>query len=651
MDSANGQRGQQEEDENKDRGNWSGQLDFVLSLIGYAVGLGNVWRFPYLCYRNGGGAFLIPYAIMLVFVGIPLFYMELALGQFCSSGPLTCWQFAPIFKGIGFGQLVINSLVSIYYNMIIGWSLFYLFASFANITHLPWADCFNEWNTYLCVDRIPEVSCTNSTPQTAFANGTCYNGTELVGVWNETIFESVTHLKRTSASEEYYNRRVLRLSSGIDVMGPVMWDLALSLILAWFITFFALFKGIKTSGKIVYFTAVFPYVILIILFFRGITLPHAIDGIVFYLKPDFSQLAEPRVWNDAALQIFFAMSSCWGGLIALASFNRFHHQFRGETICVTLLNFFTGIFSGFAVFGFLGYLAWRMDTSVHDVVDSGPGLAFIVYPDSVLRLPLSSLWAILFFAMLLFIGLDTQFVSVECIVTSLVDQFAVLRSHKTVVTLAVCVVLCLLGLPLCTQGGGYLLQLMDTYSCGWGVFVIALAETLAIFWVYGARRFYDDIRIMVGQRPSTWWNVCLRYLTPFILLFLLLFSLVRHTPARYGSYIFPVWADLIGWMMSFVVAACVPIYAVFALCCLTNGSFLQRLRSLIRPTKYWGPALVEHRKLVDYVEHFAVDPWTDDDNTASSDSQTLAQAIDDNKAKRRYTEDDDGEHRDKATRD
>lgn len=104
------------DDENKERGNWTGKYDFLLSCIGYAVGVGNVWRFPYLCYDYGGAAFLIPYFSMLILVALPLFAIEFAIGQFASQGPLTVWKCAPLMRGIGWAMMIVSAYCAIYYS-------------------------------------------------------------------------------------------------------------------------------------------------------------------------------------------------------------------------------------------------------------------------------------------------------------------------------------------------------------------------------------------------------------------------------------------------------------------------------------------------------------------------------------------------------
>ncbi|CAL1263684.1 unnamed protein product [Larinioides sclopetarius] len=363
------------DDENK-RSTWSRQLDFFLSCVGYAVGLGNIWRFPYLCYKSGGGAFLIPYVIFLVICGIPLFFLEMSLGQFGSLGPIAIWKISPIFKGLGFGMAIVSGVVCVYYNVIIAWALYYIYQSYS----VSWSSCENAWNTPNCVSQ-----------------------NDMNVLLNNTSFTNISDLYNSTF-------KVLKQSTGIENMGAFQWPLVLSLFIAWILVFLCMLRGIKSSGKVVYVTATFPYCVLLCLLIRGLTLPGAWNGISFYLSPQWEKLLTFKVWGDAATQIFYSVGAAWGALLTMASYNKFSNNVYRDSLVVPLINCGTSVLAGFVVFSLLGFMAEETGKSVADVVSEGPGLAFVVYPEAIARLPVSPVWAFLFFFMLFAVGLDTQVV-------------------------------------------------------------------------------------------------------------------------------------------------------------------------------------------------------------------------------------------------
>ncbi|XP_029190597.2 sodium- and chloride-dependent glycine transporter 2-like [Acropora millepora] len=543
----------------EEREKWGKKIDFMLSCIGYAVGLGNVWRFPYLCYENGGATFLIPYFIMLAINGIPLFYMELAIGQYLSLGTVGAWTaLCPIARGIGFGMIMVSFLVSIYYNLIIAWCLLYLFESFRK--DVPWKNCGNNWNTPLCSETTERAD------------------------FNCSAIGLAVGCKTTSPSEEFFNHYILKITDSISDMGSVSWQIVLCLILAWLIVYLCLIKGVASSGKVVYFTATFPYVVLFILMIRGATLEGSLDGVLFYLRPDVSKLKDPRVWVRAASQIFYSLGVGFGSLITFGSYNKFNNNCERDAIIVSCVNCGTSFFAGFVVFSVLGFMAQTLKVEVGDVVTSGPGLAFVGYPEAIAQMPVSTLWAILFFFMLLTLGLDSQFAMVECVVTGLSDEYPkYLRRYKPFFLIGVCVLMFLLAIPMCSQGGMYVFNLFDMQSGGISLLFIGFCEAAVIGWGVGTQTLGDMIEKMIGKRPNIFFLICWKYLSPLATLVIIIASLAQWGGISYDKKPYPGWAEFFGWLLALASMVMVPIFAIVQ-CYYSKGTTItDKLRSLLTP--------------------------------------------------------------------
>ncbi|KAL3058718.1 hypothetical protein OYC64_010801 [Pagothenia borchgrevinki] len=543
----------------REREQWDSKIEFILAVAGNIVGLGNVWRFPYLCYKNGGGVFFIPYVLFLFTCGIPLFFLETSLGQYTSQGGITCWRkICPLFEGLGYGSQVVVLYGGVYYIIILAWAFLYLFSSFTS--ELPWASCQNSWNTDACFEHGPNQ--TSSLHQLG---------------------------QSTSSVVEFWERRILGLSRGIDEIGNVRWDLALCLLLAWVLCYFCVWNGVKSTGKVVYFTATFPYVMLVVLLVRGLTLPGAKEGIVFYLYPDPSRLADPEVWMDAGSQVFYSYGVCTGVLTSLGSYNKYSNNCYRDCVYLCLLNSLTSFVAGFAIFSVLGFMAKEQGVDISMVAESGPGLAFIAYPRAVALMPLPQLWAIFFFVMIIFLGLDSEFVCLEALVTTISDMYPDFfqnNCRRKLLLLGISIGSFFIGLLMVTEGGLYIFHLFDYYACsGMTLLLFAVLQSVCIGWVYGADRHYDNIKDMIGYRPWSYMKYCWQYITPAICVCTFIFSLVKYTPLKFNNtYEYPWWGYTIGGFFTLSSTLMVPLWMLYAVS-VTPGSLRQRLTVLCTPAK------------------------------------------------------------------
>ncbi|CAD7088920.1 unnamed protein product [Hermetia illucens] len=531
------------------RETWGQKAEFLLAVVGFAVDLGNVWRFPYICYQNGGGAFLIPYCVMLLLGGLPLFYMELALGQFHRCGCLSIWKrICPALKGVGYAICLIDIYMGMYYNTIIGWAVYYLFASFSYT--LPWTSCENPWNTNSC-RPVTDHNFTNS----------------------------------TSPAREFFERNVLEQhkSDGLNYMGPVKPTLALCVFGVFVLVYFSLWKGVRSAGKVVWVTALAPYVVLIILLIRGVSLPGADEGIRYYLTPEWHKLKNSKVWIDAASQIFFSLGPGFGTLLALSSYNKFNNNCYRDALVTSSINCLTSFLAGFVIFSVLGYMAHMQQKSIDQVGLEGPGLVFIVYPEAIATMQGSVFWSIIFFLMLITLGLDSTFGGLEAMITALCDEYPrAIGRRREIFVLFLLAGIYLCALPTMTYGGVYLVNFLNVYGPGLAILFVVFVEAAGVFWFYGVDNFSADVEQMLGKKPGLFWRICWTYISPIFLLFIFVFSILGYEDMLGEEYKYPEWSTAAGWALTASSILCIPIYMLHRFL-VNGGSISNRLRLTFRP--------------------------------------------------------------------
>lgn len=455
------------------RERWRGRPQFLLAAIGSAVGLGNIWRFPYVAYANGGGAFLIPYFVALLTAGIPLMMLEYALGIRMQAGPPVA--FGKIKKGlewVGWWSILAAFVIITYYAVVMAWCWNYLYHSFT----LAWGDNAGEF-------FITEV------------------------------------LQRSGGPGEFGN----------PVMGVVI-----GLLLTWGIVYWIIYKGIGRVGKVVMATVPIPVILIAILVIRGITLPGAAEGLNFYLSPDFSKLLDPHVWLAAYGQIFFSLSLAMGIMIVYASYLPKKSDVTNNAFITSFANCGTSFFAGFAIFSTLGYLAYATGIDVSDVAGAGPGLAFVTIPTAISKLPIAAaFFGIIFFLTLLTLGVDSLFSLVEADVTAVMDKWGFRRPR---VTFVICLVAFIIGLLFCTQAGLYWLDIVDHWINNYGLAAIGLAEVIVIGYVFGAKPFRKFINSVSEVTVGVWWDIMIMVVTPIILGATVVLSLFKEFSSPYEGY-------------------------------------------------------------------------------------------------------------------
>ena len=448
------------------RENWGSRSGFILAAVGSAVGLGNVWRFPYEAYKNGGGAFLVPYIVAMVVVGLPLLIMEFSLGHLTQqAAPNAFKRVGKRWEFVGWWPIILSFVIVTYYAAVLGWCFNYLLYSFSD--PLPWAG-------------------------------------DAKGFFFDSYLQAGEGLK----------------------LGGLRWPIVGGLAAVWTLMYLCIFRGVKLVSKVVLWTVPIPWLMLLVLLIRGLTLDGAVAGLEYYLEPNWSALKDPNIWRAAFGQVFFSMTIAFGVMVTYASFLHRKSDLNNNALIIGLADLATSFVAGLAVFATLGAVAMQTDVPVGEVLDKSKsvGLAFVAFPEALSQLPWPHVFSVLFFIALLLLGIDSAFSITEAALASLLDK----TGWKRTAVLTVMSVFGLgVGLVFATRGGINWLGAVDGFvnEGTWGIMFVGLIECLVLGWIFDIRRLRKHANHNSDWKLGVWWEWAIRLVIPAILLGLFVWNL------------------------------------------------------------------------------------------------------------------------------
>jgi len=463
------------------RERWAGRTPFIFAAIGSAIGLGNVWRFPYLTYEYGGGTFLIAWIIGLIVLGIPWMMMEFGMGRFFQrSAPGIFEGIGKKWEWLGWWPVWVAFLIVTYYTVIIAWSLRYAISSL----NVAW--------------------------------GVGQAGAEGAG--------------------DYFFGTVLQLSDGPATLGAPVWPILIALAVVWVILFFIMFRGARVIGTVSIWMVLAFWGILVVLLVRGLTLPGAVDGLNYYLAPDFAALGSGGLWFAALSQIGFTLSLGMAGMFAYGSFIAKKADVTNSAFITSFSNCATSFFAGFAIFSIVGFMMQALNIPVGEVAFKSLGLAFVGYPAAISMMPgANALIGVLFFLCLFFLGTTSAyFLAYGGVITPIMDKFGLSRVKATAI---VCIVAFIIGILYTTGGGLYWLDMVDRTVCFYGLLITGALACLVIGWGFGTRKLREHLNETSDIKIGAWWDWLIKIVVPAGLLFVVIYGgFMNDIPAPYEGY-------------------------------------------------------------------------------------------------------------------